>query len=158
MTGSSPDGLWCCSFRFIEDVGAFLGANTVDVVLTDFQDRLRKFKLIEGQLIRRKAQLMGKLPEIQKALDIVNKLIELSGSGGEMITDFELADGVFAKTRVQGVKTVNLWLGAGVMVEYPLEEAQEVLSNNLKVCKANLSTVNSDLEVRAICLIKLITS
>jgi prefoldin subunit 5 len=39
---------------------------------------------------------------------------------------------------MQGVKTVNLWLGSNVMVEYSLEEALKLLEENLQGCKANL--------------------
>jgi hypothetical protein len=86
--------------EFIEDVGAFLSTKQVDTVLADFQERLRKFRLVEQQLFRQKARLMGKLPEIQKALDIVNKLIASADQGEDLVADFELADGVFAKARV----------------------------------------------------------
>jgi hypothetical protein len=41
--------------------------------------------------------------------------------------DFSLADQVYARARVADVASVNLWLGAGVMLEYTLEAAQELL-------------------------------
>lgn len=110
------------------------------------QERFRKFKLIESQLMQRRARLMSKLPEIQKALDIVTRLVDKSESGDAVTVDFELAEGVFAKSKVKGATTVNLWLGAGVMVEYPLKEAQELLTTNLSNCKHNLKVVNEDLE------------
>ncbi len=40
------------------------------------------------------------------------------------VIDYELAESVFAKTKVSNVRSVNLWLGADVMVEYPLAEAK----------------------------------
>jgi prefoldin subunit 5 len=75
--------------------------------------------------MQKKARLMTKLPEIQKAYDIVTTLLEkASQPDQEAIIDYELADAVYARTKVTHVKTVNLWLGAGIMVEYSLEEAK----------------------------------
>lgn len=44
-----------------------------------------------------------------------------------MVLDYQLADNVFAKARVKPVNTVNLWLGANVMLEYELQEAITLL-------------------------------
>jgi len=76
--------------------------------------------------VQRKARLLVKQPEIQKALDIVTLLREREqqGDAAPVAMDYELAESVYAKARVGGVKTVNLWLGAGVMAEYPLQEAK----------------------------------
>lgn len=38
-----------------------------------------------------------------------------------------------------------LWLGANVMLEYPLEEAKQLLETNYSNCKSNLATNQSDL-------------
>ena len=54
---------------------------------------------------------------------------------------------MYAHARVAAdVAAVNLWLGAGVMVEYPLDEARDLLATNLSNCAANLATVRRDLE------------
>ena len=41
--------------------------------------------------------------------------------------DFSLSDSVYARARLADVQAVNLWLGAGVMLEYSLEDAQSLL-------------------------------
>ena len=41
--------------------------------------------------------------------------------------DFSLSDQVYARAKLSNVESVGLWLGAGVMVEYALEEAKELL-------------------------------
>ncbi len=48
-----------------------------------------------------------------------------------MVVDYQLADNVYAKARIKPVETVNLWLGANVMLEYGLDEAVELL---VRVC------------------------
>lgn len=45
----------------------------------------------------------------------------------QTVLDFSLSDSVYARARLAEVQAVNLWLGAGVMLEYPLEEARELL-------------------------------
>lgn len=42
----------------------------------------------------------------------------------QTVLDFSLSDQVFARARLADVAAVNLWLGAGVMLEYSLEDAQ----------------------------------
>lgn len=42
----------------------------------------------------------------------------------QTVLDFSLSDQVFARARVADVTSVNLWLGADVMLQYPLGEAQ----------------------------------
>lgn len=60
--------------------------------------------------------------------------------------NFELSDSVFAKANFKNIKSVNLWLGAHVMVEYSLEEAKNVLEASLCNCETNLETMGSKLE------------
>lgn len=44
--------------------------------------------------------------------------------------------------RVSEPRSVNMWLGANVMVEYPLEEAKELLGKNLSNAETNLDVIN----------------
>ena len=44
-----------------------------------------------------------------------------------MLFEFELGNSVWAKAKVPPTKAVNLWLGADLMVEYPIDEAQQLL-------------------------------
>jgi prefoldin subunit 5 len=150
--------------QFIDDVPAFmkvkkrvdyrraniqsfggLQGKSVDAVIKEFNERYAGLKMLEGQLNQRKGRLLTKLPEIQKALDMVNKLIEAEGA--EMTMDFELSPHVYTRAKVKELTTVNLWLGANVMVEYQLEEARDLLKTNLENCKANLETTNLDLDL-----------
>lgn len=132
--------------NFIEDVGVYLQGRTADEAIQQLNEHYRRYKLEETRLLQRRVYNLSKQPEIKKTLDIVNLLIEKEGSEGEVAVDFELSDNVFAKANFEGIQTVNLWLGAGVMVEYPLREAKEVLEGSLGNCKANLETIKQDLE------------
>ena len=45
--------------------------------------------------------------------------------------DFAISDQAYAKARIPVTDSVNLWLGANVMLEYPLEEAKALLVSML---------------------------
>lgn len=45
----------------------------------------------------------------------------------QVTLDFGLSEQIFAKAHVKDVTSVALWLGADVMLEYPLQEAKELL-------------------------------
>ena len=78
-------------------------------------------------------------------MDMVNMLCEKQGTGEELDMNFELTDSVYAKAKVKDADSVFLWLGANVMLEYPLDEAQTLLETNHENCKRNLETNKSDL-------------
>lgn len=62
-------------------------------------------------------------------------------SSSQTVLDFSLSDQVYARARVAEVESVNLWLGAGVMLEYPLPEARALLERQLAGCKQQLEVV-----------------
>ena len=58
----------------------------------------------------------------------------------QAVVDFPLSNTVFAKAKVPPVKHVNLWLGANVMLEYDLEEADALLVSQSRVHAARYGT------------------
>ena len=131
--------------EFIEDVAAYLEGKDSDRIIEKLRDDLATLRMVERDLLQKRIRLGAKLPEIQRALEIVKELIDKQAAGQEVVSDFLLAEGVYAKGCIKGVKTVNLWLGANVMLEYTLEEARELLATNFSNCKANLKTNEEDL-------------
>lgn len=63
-----------------------------------------------------------------------------------METSFEVNDTLYARALVKPVENVFLWLGANVMLEYSLEEAESLLSTKLAAGSKNLQNVEEDLE------------
>ena len=52
-----------------------------------------------------------------------------------------LTDTIWSKAKVlKGTKTVNLWLGANTMVEFPFNEARVLLSKNLENARNSFKT------------------
>eukprot|EP00193_Tetraselmis_chui_P014689 CAMPEP_0177776118 /NCGR_PEP_ID=MMETSP0491_2-20121128/14525_1 /TAXON_ID=63592 /ORGANISM="Tetraselmis chuii, Strain PLY429" /LENGTH=179 /DNA_ID=CAMNT_0019294853 /DNA_START=341 /DNA_END=880 /DNA_ORIENTATION=- len=133
---------------FVEDVGAFLAekGGSSDSVLKEMNATYRRYKMVEQQLLQRRMRLETKLPDIKKALDMVTLLLEKKEAAEGVLVDFELHDQVFTKARIKNPQSVKLWLGANVMLEYPLEEAEALLSKNYDTCKANLESNQKELD------------
>lgn len=100
---------------------------------------------MDSRVTGQKQALLTKIPDIKKALEALNFLIQQKDEENVQ-TRFELADTVFVKAELSGPKTVFLWLGAKVMLEYGYEEAVALLEKNLKSAETNLSIVEGDLE------------
>ena len=80
--------------------------------------------------------------------------------------DFSLSEQAYAKATAKNIKTVNLWLGAQVMLEYELDEAKALLVRStlclsvsnlaehaaLAACQAGrLHTTGSSAESHVVC-------
>eukprot|EP00210_Caulerpa_lentillifera_P005294 g5058.t1 len=133
--------------EFIEDVGAFIGAKAADDVIGELHEKFRAFKLEEARLLQRRIYNSNKLPEIERTLEIVNTLLQKRDEQEKMTVDFELSDSVYANGEFEITDKVHLWLGAGIMVEYEIEEAREVLESSLQKCKQNLEDTRHELDL-----------
>ncbi|KAK9448329.1 Prefoldin subunit-domain-containing protein [Limtongia smithiae] len=133
---------------FIETVEDYVRSrDQVESILQSFQEMLSKYKYMEMSTLRRAAGLREKIPDIQKTLDSVLFLDSKRNSEDNKITTtYELNDTLFAKANIVASDTVYLWLGANVMLEYPMEEATDLLNSKLKSAKESLLTCDEDLE------------
>lgn len=96
------------------------------------------------------ADLNIKIPDIEKNLAVISH-IELTKEDDDVTqieTNYELDSTLYTKAVVdtENLNLVYLWLGAEVMLEYPLGEAVELLNTRLKNNKDQLLTVKEDLE------------
>jgi len=83
---------------------------------------------------------------MKRALDMVTYLKSARDEGKGVITHFELNSHIWAEADIPpGTDTVFLWLGANVMVEYPIDEAYALLSGNIEKGKETLEKFQSDL-------------
>ena len=61
-------------------------------------------------------------------------------------TTFELNDTLYAKANVPPTNEVYLWLGANVMLAYPIDEAETLLEGKLKSAQETLVHCEEDLD------------
>ena len=103
---------------------------------------------MEGQLVRQKASLRGKLPEIKRTLEMVGMLKQKHDSEDkEVETNYLISDNIWAKAKVKNDSgKVGLWLGANVMVEYNFADAIVLLGKNLSNAQTKLDETEDDLD------------
>lgn len=103
---------------------------------------------------RRAAGLKAKIPDIRKTLETVRFLASQSSTPTSpsdpapepLTTTFSLNATLYAKAIVPPTPTVYLWLGANVMLEYPVDEAEALLSDKLATAQHSLRTCEEDSE------------
>ncbi|CRK99011.1 CLUMA_CG012162, isoform A [Clunio marinus] len=131
---------------FVDDVEQFMALPEnnfqAEKVLKSLDEQHSKYKFMEMNMIARKRRLRQQLPDLQKSLEMIKILKEQEED--ELQTNILLSEQVFVKSVIQKTKTVCLWLGANVMLEYPLDEAEELLKQNLDSASMNLRCLEHD--------------
>lgn len=115
----------------------------VDEALKKLDSQHAKYKLMEINLLAKKRRLLSQVPDLKRSLSTIEKLEQQKD---EFETQFLLSDQVFAKALVPPTEHVCLWLGANVMLEYELEDAKKLLSQNISAATRNLGYVEHDLD------------
>lgn len=132
-------------FDLQDDVDAFMALpeneNSADKVLRKLDEQHSKYKLMEYNIGARRRKLKIQIPDLAKSLEMIDILKEQTE---DKETQFLLSEQVFLKTTMPPTKTVCLWLGANVMLEYPLDEAQVLLKQNMESAEQNLKCLEHD--------------
>lgn len=102
------------------------------------------------------ADLNVKIPDAEKNLQVIDLLKEKKANQEEsddpsdktIETNYELDSTLYTRATIDTEKlnSVYLWLGAEVMLEYPLDEAVELLNSRLASHKKQLEMIEEDLE------------
>ncbi len=117
---------------------------------------------------RRKAGLDEKIPDLQRSLETVRFLktrkviipepfsdfspndidsdFHLQPDSDPLEATFELNDTLYAKALVPPTEEVYLWLGANVMLSYPIDEAETLLEGKLTGAQRTLGNCDEDLD------------
>ena len=79
---------------------------------------------------------------------ITSPLLELDSidQSEDVETNFQLSDTVYVNAVIKEPTNVCLWLGANVMVEYPIDDAFELLTENRDNAHVNLKSVDEDIQ------------
>ncbi|KAL7619817.1 peptide chain release factor 1 [Parahypoxylon ruwenzoriense] len=123
----------------------------VQSTLRSFQEMISKYQFMELNLQRRIAGLKDKMPDIQKTLETVKFLKTRTNFGRQeesdpLETTFELNDTLYAKALIPPTEEVYLWLGANVMLAYPVDEAKTLLTSKLAAAKQSYANCEEDLD------------
>lgn len=112
-----------------------------DKVLRKLDEQHSKYKMMDYNITTRRRKLRQEIPDLVKSLEMIEVLKEQTE---ERETQFLLSEQVFLKTIVPPTKNVCLWLGANIMLEYPLDEAQTMLKSNMDMAATNLKYLEFD--------------
>lgn len=115
--------------------------NNVEKVLKRLDEQHSKYKLMEYNIGARRRKLKIQIPDLVKSIEMVDTLRNQTENKE---TRFLLSEQVFLKTTVPPTKLVCLWLGANVMLEYPLDEAEVLLKLNIESAEENLRCLEHD--------------
>ncbi|PHH87939.1 hypothetical protein CDD83_8216 [Cordyceps sp. RAO-2017] len=144
-TPSNPRGIPYAPF--VDKVEDYVAARQdVEPSLRSFQEMISKYQFMEMNLQRRMAGLKDKIPDIQKTLDTVRFLKSRKDETDPIETTFELSDTLYAQAKIPATEEVYIWLGANVMLSYPIEEAETLLCSKLDTAKTTLSNCEEDLD------------
>ncbi|KAK2809013.1 peptide chain release factor 1 [Emmonsiellopsis sp. PD_5] len=134
---------------FVDNVADYVSSRAdVEPTLRSFQEMISKYQFMELNTQRRGQGLKDKIPDIRKTLETVRFLKGRRKSDTPLPTTFELNDTLFSRATVSPKDTeeVFLWLGANVMLAYPIDEAEELLSEKLRAAEASFNNCEEDLE------------
>ncbi|XP_076178516.1 prefoldin subunit mgr [Ptiloglossa arizonensis] len=134
---------------FVDDVDAFMAQpeyETADKVLQMLDENHGKYKFMEYNLVNKRRRLKVQIPDLERSLEMIKKLQLEKDNSKDLETQFLLSEQVYAKAVIPPTDKVCLWLGANVMLEYTLDDAQEILTKNIEAAKRNLGYVEHDLD------------
>ncbi|XP_071955246.1 prefoldin subunit 3-like [Antedon mediterranea] len=134
---------------FVEDVDDFMSQTeneSVDEVLRRLDEQHQKYKFLEFNLLQKKRRLKTQMPDIKTTLDIVKYMQKKKDSSDSLPAQFLLSDQVYAKATIPPSDKVCLWLGANVMLEYSLVDAETLLTKNLDNAQKTLKEAEQDLD------------
>ncbi|WVW78687.1 hypothetical protein I302_100647 [Kwoniella bestiolae CBS 10118] len=148
----------------------------IQSTMKKFEETTAKYRYMEISLQQRRKALLGKIPDMEQTLQVVKFLqvrrkkalgepIEEEETGSDdddddlddlddeeqkedkpLKTLFELNDTLYAEAEVTETGEVGLWLGANIMLMYPLQEAIDLLTTKLATAKKSHEETVEDLE------------
>ena len=131
--------------EFIDDIKARAPkVEDAEQLYREKTELMQKYRLLESHFLEKQQQLKRNRPSVVENLTAVQKLAALAGKG-ETKTHFQLSDSLYSTATISSDSTVCLWLGANIMVEYPFNEAEELLKQNLAALDAQITEVGNNL-------------
>lgn len=129
---------------FLENLSDYAkNADEATTLLGQMQEMLQKYQLMEMATTNRLKKFEVNLPNLKRTSESISFLQE---QDEEFETNYALDETVFAKAVIPPTKKVWLWLGANVMLEFPLDEAKVMIEQKVKDAEAGLKAAEEDLE------------
>ena len=133
------------TMNFIDNVEDWIDKFTSEKLISYINQYLNKYKFMEAQIVKNNEGLNVKIPDIEKCLETIEYL-EKKDKEKPVNIDYMVSNNLWAKAEVNVPESVFLWLGANVMCEYKMDEAKNLLNQNLLNAKNQIKKNNTDLE------------
>jgi hypothetical protein len=131
--------------QFIDDIAAVAPTiEAANALLREKQELLSKYRMLESHLIEKSQTFKRSRPDLVDDLTSVQKL-QTPACQAEPITHFQIADGLYGTAKIKNDGVVALWLGANLMVEYPLADAEALLQSRLNGINAQITEIENNL-------------
>nr|XP_002165417.2 prefoldin subunit 3 isoform X2 [Hydra vulgaris] len=132
---------------FLNDVDAYMvKESSSETALQKLDEQFQKYRFMESNLLNKKIRLSTQIPDIKATLSSINFLKNKKNEKEPLKTQFMLSDQLFVHAKVPTTDKVCLWLGANVMLEYNIDEADELLKKNLSAAESQLLELDNDLD------------
>mmetsp|Transcript_7840 Transcript_7840/g.12857 ORF Transcript_7840/g.12857 Transcript_7840/m.12857 type:complete len:247 (+) Transcript_7840:74-814(+) len=132
---------------YLENPYDIIYKNQQERYMKEVEDVLGKYRLMENQLVKQKVGKIGQQEEMKKNIQVCQHLKEKQESGAsEIRTQFEVADQLYSEGTIKEFETVAIWLGADVMMEFPVDEAIAFLEKRVEVSTQKIQTLQRDLD------------
>ena len=131
--------------EFIDDIKSVAPkVEDAERIYKERTELMQKYRLLESHFLEKQQRLKRSRPEVAENLNAVRKLAALAEKG-ETTTRFQLSESLYSTATINSQSTVCLWLGANLMVEYPFDEAEELLAKNLAGLDAQIEEIGNNL-------------
>ncbi|KAJ3447615.1 prefoldin subunit [Anaeramoeba flamelloides] len=132
--------------KFLEKIKTLIKTpQEASVMLKNLETIYSKYKFMENNLLRQQIRVKQKIPKLEENIEMINFLKLKNEKGGSLDTRFKISNNLFVNAEIEKCQNVCLWLGANVMMEYPLDEAEQVILKNLSSAKKTLEILKKDL-------------
>ncbi|EKX74067.1 prefoldin subunit 3, putative [Theileria equi strain WA] len=134
--------------KFIDDIEKFVGDDDPVRVVGTAKELLAKYRFMEKSMLSKLGAISEKLPELKDALHTLERLKKKGETGDhdDISTFFKVSDTLYSEATIPFTTTVFLWLGANTMVEYPVDEAITLLTEQYKGTQTCVKEVKKELE------------
>ena len=105
----------------------------------------RKYNFMFESFMAQKRITLRKLPDIQQSIEVVEFLRRRYDDGSTIKTHFPLTENLHAKADIPPSERVCLWLGANVMLEYSIEEAEKLLETSNENAIRTIAKLDGDM-------------
>ena len=119
---------------FVENPYKLVYNGSHERYLTEIDERLGKYRLMENQLLKQKMAKESQKKEMIKNLSACKYFQSKKDSNEEIRTNFNVSEQLFGTAIIDNpCDKVAIWLGAGVMLEFTVEDAIEFLNERISV-------------------------